>query len=637
MGSCTQNPSGLSNKNTLAISKINRLLNQSQSNDLLPEQQLKHLNKALFLAQKTAIDSIILKTFNKKAIFYNSHYYDSTYIVLKAFEKLANAKKDTLHIAHSYLNLGEYYLNLKQNNKALTYFNRANIQFKNAKDSCNVVYSILMMSAILKEKSDYYNMEALNTEALPFVGSCHKSTKYNYSCVYNNLGIALKETFDYQKSLQYYQKAKQYAEDDFSKMMLDNNIASVYVLSNQPQKALAILLPLEQRTKRLNDTKIQTRISNNIGLVYLKQNDSKCLNYFLKALHIRQAENDNYGLVDSYLHLANYYKTNPKTKALANQYALKSYKEATKLGATEERLNALKTIVSTSYNQDSSHYLELYFKLNDSLTTVKQRNKNQFAKIKYDFSEQMDQNLKLKAQEIEKDLTLANSRNQILILIILGIMSTVTTIVLLNYLKKKRKNEILQETYNTETRISKQIHDELANDVYHTMTFAETQNLIDENNKETLLNNLEIIYKRTRNISKENSPIDTGIHFENHLKEMMADFSSTQVNVLINGIETVNFSAIENNKKIIIYRVLQELLVNMKKHSQCSLVAISFKKTTYNLQIEYSDNGIGIEKNQHFLKNGLQNVENRIVSINGTINFDATSGKGFKASISIPV
>jgi signal transduction histidine kinase len=207
----------------------------------------------------------------------------------------------------------------------------------------------------------------------------------------------------------------------------------------------------------------------------------------------------------------------------------------------------------------------------------------------------------------------------------------------LNYLKQKSKKEILQEGYNTETRISKQLHDELANDVYRVMTFAETQPLDDESNKETLLHNLDTIYKRTRNISKENSSIDTGVNFENHLKEMMVNFSSNEVNVLINGIDTIPFSVLENNKKIVVYRVLQELLVNMKKHSHCSIVVLSFKKMDHKIKIDYSDNGTGTASDKITLKNGLLNVENRVAAINGTLNFETVSGKGFKANFTVPV
>jgi hypothetical protein len=41
---------------------------------------------------------------------------------------------------------------------------------------------------------------------------------------------------------------------------------------------------------------------------------------------------------------------------------------------------------------------------------------------------------------------------------------------------------------------------------------------------------------------------------------MMVNFSSSEVNVLIKGIDSVPFSILENNKKIIIYRVMKPFL-----------------------------------------------------------------------------
>jgi signal transduction histidine kinase len=205
------------------------------------------------------------------------------------------------------------------------------------------------------------------------------------------------------------------------------------------------------------------------------------------------------------------------------------------------------------------------------------------------------------------------------------------------YLKAVNKKEKIQTTYETETRIAKKLHDELANDVYQTMAFAETQDLSSNQNKELLLTNLDTIYSRTRNISKENSSIDTGSQFVFGLKEMMSGFNTETVTILINGMDSINWIPLENNKKIIVYRVLQELLVNMKKHSQSSLVAISFKKNEKKLQIDYSDNGLGAAFDTIYSKNGLQNVENRILAINGTITFDTKPEKGFKTSFTIPL
>ena len=228
-------------------------------------------------------------------------------------------------------------------------------------------------------------------------------------------------------------------------------------------------------------------------------------------------------------------------------------------------------------------------------------------------------------------------KNRNLILYFIAAIGIAATGFISFYLIAKNKREKIQTSYDTEIRIAKKLHDELANDVYHTMAFAETQDLSSSQNKEKLLTNLDTIYSRTRNISKENSTIDTGLHFVVGLKEMMSSFNTDAVTILINGMDAVDWNALETNKKIIVYRVLQELLVNMKKHSQSSLVVIAFKKNENKLQIDYSDNGLGAASDKINSRNGLQNVKNRILAIKGSITFDTKPGKGFKSSFAIPI
>lgn len=74
-------------------------------------------------------------------------------------------------------------------------------------------------------------------------------------------------------------------------------------------------------------------------------------------------------------------------------------------------------------------------------------------------------------------------------------------------------------------------------------------------------------------------------------------------------------------------------MVNMKKHSKCSLVFVAIISNKDTLEIKYSDNGIGLEQEKN--KIGLQNVENRIKSINGTITFELNNG--LKVKINIPI
>ena len=118
---------------------------------------------------------------------------------------------------------------------------------------------------------------------------------------------------------------------------------------------------------------------------------------------------------------------------------------------------------------------------------------------------------------------------------------------------------------------------------------------------------------------------------------MTAAFHSPTITVLITKIDTVEWVKMDTNTKVIIYRVLQELLVDMKKHSKCNLALLTFKKIENKLQIFYTDNKVGVGNYELSLKNGSQNVENRIITAKGNITFDGKPEKGFRVKFSFPI
>ena len=154
-----------------------------------------------------------------------------------------------------------------------------------------------------------------------------------------------------------------------------------------------------------------------------------------------------------------------------------------------------------------------------------------------------------------------------------------------------------------------------------------------EEPKEQLLNDLEKVYLLTRNISHENNTVETGEKFEHFLKTMLTSFNSDQTTIIVKDIHKVEIALISKDKQIEVYRILQELMVNMSKHSKASLAAITFKNDKNHFFINYSDNGIGLNMENITFKNGLNNVETRIKSINGIITFETTLNSGFKAFI----
>ncbi|MFK7058955.1 hypothetical protein V3Q90_02305 [Flavobacterium oreochromis] len=275
-----------------------------------------------------------------------------------------------------------------------------------------------------------------------------------------------------------------------------------------------------------------------------------------------------------------------------------------------------------------------YATLNDSITNIRNTAKNQFAKIKYDAKVTEEENLKLKNTQIQKELELQKSENEKDFWLVLVVLLISFVLFLFNYFKNKNRQEKQKATYFTETRIAKKIHDELANDVFQTISYVETKSIDKPQHKEELINLLDNIYQRSRNISKENESIETGEYFNDALIAMINSYKTNQCNVIIKKDETINWQNLLAIKKITIFRVLQELLINMKKHSQATIVVVSFASGKNDINIDYSDNGKGLDFGK-IKKSGLSNAENRIKNINGKITFESL-GKGLKIKISIP-
>ncbi|SEG39689.1 hypothetical protein SAMN04488130_11211 [Flavobacterium urumqiense] len=554
---------------------------------------------------------------------------------------LQSCKKEQQNIPKSksianyskYITLAEKYFENQKNDSAFYYYNKIKSTSDVSTDNEKIIYSLLKMAIIQQNEGDYSSSETTATEALLLF---QKDTNPAYKCsLFNILGINYENLYDYNNAVYYYNQAYNQADNELQKAVLKNNIAVVYMDKEDYRRSINILLPLTLKKEIPNGAENNARALDNLGYSYFLIGNAKSLDYLNQSLKIRKQIKDNFGIMASYIHFSEFYKDSKPKKSY--NYARLAYEKATEINSVNTRLKSLALLVESSIGNESKKFSMLHLHINDSINKVRQKARNQFAKIKYDSKKEKEDNLKLKSQKAENALQLEQQKNRNLLLyFVVGIIIMIS-IFISNFLVAKNKRERIITSYNTEIRIAKKLHDELANDVYQTMAFAETQDLSTGHNKEVLLNNLDTIYSRTRNISKENSIVETGAHFLPNLKEMMSGFNTNEVNILTNGIDSINWATVENNKKITIYRVLQELLVNMKKHSQCNLVVLTFKKNENKLQIEYSDNGIGATFDEKKSRNGLQNVENRIQAIKGTVTFDTKSNKGFKVTILFPI
>jgi two-component system sensor histidine kinase UhpB len=81
-------------------------------------------------------------------------------------------------------------------------------------------------------------------------------------------------------------------------------------------------------------------------------------------------------------------------------------------------------------------------------------------------------------------------------------------------------------------------------------------------------------------------------------------------------------------KQLMTYRIIQEQLNNVLKHSEANHVNISLKQTNGLVHLRIEDNGIGFDSQAVKLGFGLNNIRNRLEVVNGKLQIHAEPGKG---------
>lgn len=531
-----------------------------------------------------------------------AHHFQETDSI-KYFYKVANDPKTTTEHTKAY----KFYNSLKQQN------------LKKG-DTIQAVYNLRQIAIIENNWGDYYASESTVVEALKLMESVQVKDSVAIEIMiglYNQIGRINHSLLRFSTALSYFKRGLDIATSQSHIDKIKNNMGLVLRDQENYLLAEAQFLEVYKSSLKFGDTLRMARALNNLAKVRAKLDRPSALNDLLEALNLRLKHGDIIGSYSSYKNLSIYFSDrNDQEEAL--RYANEALRVAKSINQSSYLEDALSLIIGL--NEDSN--VISYKQIKDSLVTAKQIQENKNALLKYNVTEE-----KKKAQESELNKVKADKEK----LIFQGIAFIIVLLSVAIYfiLRMKYKKEKIFQVHEAEARISKKVHDEVANDVYHVMTKLQDTN---RTSNENLLDDLDDIYNKTRDISREHSIIDLSNDFKSQIEDLIMTFKSNSTNIITKNLSTINWDKLEKTQKISIYRVLQELLVNMKKHSEASSVMLSFYQKGKKLTIDYFDNGIGCELKK---QNGLLNTENRIHSINGTIKFESILKKGFKAKIEI--
>lgn len=197
--------------------------------------------------------------------------------------------------------------------------------------------------------------------------------------------------------------------------------------------------------------------------------------------------------------------------------------------------------------------------------------------------------------------------------------------------------EIQEQTFHT---ISQEIHD----NVGQTLSLAKVQvNIIDQSettDKELLADIKENISKAMNDLRDLAKNLNSD-HIQLHsLKELIEpELLRLQRSKIIETsiTETDTSQSIAHQKKLILFRMVQEALQNIIKHASASTITVHLHYKNDVVDVTIADDGKGFETDKINGDGlGLQNIASRAKLIGGSAAVESSPGKGCTLTLTIP-
>lgn len=464
------------------------------------------------------------------------------------------------------------------------------------------------MAMIQGEKGDYFGSQESVSNSMLFLDERKAEHRYCLQSNYVQLGNMKLNLKNYREAIEDYRKAIEYKTNNIYRLIALNNEALAYQKLGEYSISDSLYDNIEDSYVGAPE-EYARKLSNHARTRWLAHSSYNASHELLRALAIRDSLGDGTGINASYAHLADYYTIiRPDSALLFTHKRLALLKS---LDSPDDELEALDKLIKLSPDKDMRPYFNRYKSLSDSLQTARNRAKNQFALIRYETEKSKSENLELQKDNAQKDAQL----------LLAGALILLTTIIGYAYYRKRIRDNQL--------KTSQKVHDVVANGLYRTMTAIE-HNAID---KDQLLDDLEKLYDQSRDISYD-APITQRTPFQQVISSLAASYRSETTGIYITGNNQPLWDQSSKRNQTQIQLVIQELLVNMKKHSGAQNVVLKFEQQGNSINIYYKDDGVGLPADLKF-GNGLTNTGNRIKSIGGEFIFESAT-KGLNIRISIP-
>ncbi len=527
-----------------------------------------------------------------------------------------------------------------------------------------------LRAAIHSNKGVCYRYKGEYEEALKSYQKAielHKEVNQNtdVATVLNNVGVMFMYMEDYDKALSYYDEALEIQKEENNRKEIANiynNYAIVYANQGVLDSALVYFEKSYEIEKELNNLQGMSECINNIGAVYYYMGDAdSAIEQFRESYRIDSTLGDVRGQISTLSNIAEMRNEmgNPRE---AIKILEKCLRMANEIDSKHDREISLANLASSYKNlgdfEKALEYHVQYVAVHDSVLGESQQEIVQELETQYQTKEK-EQQIKIQGLELEEaDLKIRARNNMVLGLSGILVLALVSGFLGYRFIQSKKdaelqraiaaeqKNQldaVITATEQEKRRMARELHDGIGQQLSSiklglSNIFNQISNSTEEN--KTKFQILEKVVDESardvrelshRMMPKSLSELGLGAALQDSVEKSLG-----LNNIRFNFHDDTDGNRFDSQIEVNIYRVAQELINNILKHSGADRVSIDLLKEDETLVLAVKDNGKGFdpEKDQG---HGLLNIKSRLQQINASLHFDFPEEGGTETTIKTPL
>ena len=220
----------------------------------------------------------------------------------------------------------------------------------------------------------------------------------------------------------------------------------------------------------------------------------------------------------------------------------------------------------------------------------------------------------------------------------------------LNLFIKDMLQHTVKAMENERKKLSKEIHDSIGGSLAAIKMLLESRLLHSDQlppdgymSLEKIVGHLNELIEESRRISYQMRPLALeDFSFDTAISEAVRTFKEFYPNIEVGLRVHISDNGIHEEIKTVLYRVIQEALNNVGKHSRADFAKIELVESEDSIFLKVIDNGCGFDASETNDIDrvpqgyGMRSMKERIEICKGTFRVDSEPGKGTVLSVSIP-